>query len=140
MAASRRRLDHWMETAEGSLALVILLDQLPRNAFRDCAHMFATDALGHCVARQMLARGFDLQIEGDMRVFCYLPFSHAETLADQNLAVERNEPLGDPYLKFAIIHRDVIRRFGRFPHRNHALGRETTADEQAFLDEGGFAG
>lgn len=140
MAASRRRLDHWMDTAEGCLALLILLDQLPRNAFRDCAHMFATDALGLYVARHMLARGYDQSIDGDMRVFCYLPFSHAENLADQDLAVAGNEPLGEPYLKFAHIHRDIIRRFGRFPHRNHALGRETTAEEQAFLDEGGFAG
>lgn len=140
MAASRRRLDGWMATPEGCLALVILLDQFPRNAFRDCAHMFATDALGQSVARHMLANGFDQAVGDDIRVFCYLPFSHAESLADQDLAVAHNEPLGDPYLKFARIHRDVIRRFGRFPHRNHALGRDTTAEEQAFLDEGGFAG
>jgi uncharacterized protein (DUF924 family) len=129
-----------METPDGCLALVILLDQLPRNAFRDCAHMYATDALGRYVARHMLECGYDTLVDGAMRVFCYLPFSHSENLADQDLAVSRNEPLGDPYLKFAHIHRDIIRRFGRFPHRNHALGRETSADEQAFLDHGGFAG
>ncbi|MCX7556947.1 DUF924 family protein [Xanthomonadaceae bacterium JHOS43] len=139
-AAARRELDHWMDSAEGALALQILLDQFPRNAFRGTAHMFATDALALALARRALAKGFDLAVAGDLRLFFYLAFEHSEVLDDQRIAVERCAPLGGQYADYARVHCDVIERFGRFPHRNAALGRDTTPEEQAFLDAGGFSG
>ncbi len=140
MAAARRELDAWIESAEGALALMILLDQFPRNCFRGTAHMFATDQLALRLARAALARGLDQQVEASLRLFFYLPFEHSEDLDDQRIAVERCAPLGDPFDRYAQIHLDVIERFGRFPHRNAAFGRDTTPEEQAFLDAGGFAG
>ncbi|WP_343227448.1 DUF924 family protein [Rhodanobacter sp. DHB23] len=139
MAAARRELDDWLDEAEGALALLILLDQFPRNAFRGTAHMFATDPLALGFARQAVARGHDHAVEPALRVFFYLPFEHSEVLADQDRSVALCEGLDD-YARYARIHREVIARFGRFPHRNSMLGRVTTAGEQAFLDEGGFAG
>ncbi len=139
MAAARRELDHWLDTAEGALALLILLDQFPRNAYRGTAHMFATDPLALSFARQAIERGHDQAIEPALRVFCYLPFEHSEALADQERSVALCEGVGD-YARYARIHRDVIARFGRFPHRNAVLGRATTVEEQAFLEAGGFAG
>jgi uncharacterized protein (DUF924 family) len=139
MAAARRELDHWRREADGSLALLILLDQFPRNAYRGSAHMFATDALALSFAREAVARGHDHAVDPALRVFFYLPFEHSEALADQDRAVALCEGL-DSYARYARIHRDVIARFGRFPHRNAALGRDTTAEEQAFLEAGGFAG
>lgn len=140
MAAARRELDHWLETPEGALAMMILLDQFPRNSYRGTAHMFATDALALASARKALELGHDQHIEPALRLFLYLPFEHSENLADQDRAVELCAPLGDPFDHYARIHHEVIARFGRFPHRNAAFGRDTTAAEQAFLDEGGFAG
>ncbi|KAF1005837.1 MAG: hypothetical protein GAK28_03058 [Luteibacter sp.] len=140
MAAGRRELDHWMDSADGCLALLILLDQFPRNAFHGCAHMYATDPLARFVARHMLERGFDKVHDHDMRSFCYLPFEHAEDMVDQDLSVALFKALGDPFYPYALKHRDVIERFGRFPHRNQELGRITTPAEQKFLDDGGFAG
>lgn len=139
MAAARREFDHWMESVEGALALLILLDQFPRNAFRGTAHMFATDALALSIARAAIAHGHDQAVDAALRVFFYLPFEHSELLAEQERAVALCEGMGD-YARYAVIHRDVIARFGRFPHRNAALGRETTMDEQTFLAAGGFAG
>ena len=139
-AAARRELDGWADHPEGSLALMILLDQFPRNCFRGTAHMFATDPLARRFARQALTAGHDQQVEQALRIFFYLPFEHSENLEDQHIAVEHSIPLGEETLKYAIVHRDIIERFGRFPHRNRALGRDTTPEEQAFLDAGGFAG
>lgn len=139
-AAARRERDHWTETAEGTLALLLLLDQLPRNCFRGMGHMFATDPLAQHFALEAIGKGFDQKIEKDLRLFFYLPLSHAENLALQERAVELNRALGEETTKHAIAHRDIIKRFGRFPHRNPALGRETTPEEKKFLDEGGFAG
>ena len=140
MAAARRELDAWLESAEGCFALVILLDQFPRNAFRGCAHMYATDPLARFVARHMIQHGFDDQVDAGLRAFCYLPFEHSEDMADQRLSARLFGKLGGNYLSYAQVHHDIIERFGRFPHRNHELGRETTPEEQAFLDGGGFAG
>lgn len=140
MQAAARRLDDWARTAQGSLALLILLDQLPRNAFRGTAHMFATDPLARAVADAAIAAGQDMEIEPLLRGFVYLPFMHSETLADQERSVRLNTPLGGDSLDYAVVHRDIIARFGRFPHRNAVLGRETTPEEAAFLDSGGFAG
>jgi uncharacterized protein (DUF924 family) len=138
--AARRELDHWNSSPDGALALMILLDQFPRNCFRGTAHMFATDSLARHYARDAVAAGHDKNVAEELRAFIYLPFEHSEDMADQVRAVELFAPLGDEMLKYAIVHRDIIEKFGRFPHRNRALGRETTADEQAFLEAGGFAG
>ena len=140
MAAARRELDHWMESAEGALALMVLLDQFPRNCFRGTAHMFATDALALRLARAALERGLDREVEPALRLFFYLPFEHSENLDDQRIAVARCAPLGEPFDHYSQIHFEVIERFGRFPHRNAVFGRDTTPEEQAFLDAGGFAG
>ena len=139
-AAARGDLDTWSTTPEGALALMILLDQFPRNAFRDTPRMFATDAKALDLARAAIDAGHDKAVASDLSVFFYLPFEHAEDLDEQERAVALITPLGGESLAYAEIHRDVIRRFGRFPHRNAILGRKTTPDEQRFLDEGGFAG
>jgi uncharacterized protein (DUF924 family) len=138
--AASGALDHWAATAEGALALVILLDQYPRNAFRGTARQFATDARALALAEAAIAAGHDHALPPDLRLFLYLPMEHAEDLALQERAVALIAPLGEEVARYAEIHRDVIARFGRFPHRNAVLGRETTAAEQAFLDAGGFAG
>lgn len=139
-AATRGELDAWAGDAQGALALLILLDQFPRNAFRHTPRMFESDAKARGVARQALHAGFDAQVEDELRNFFYLPFMHSEQLVDQDLAVELTQKLGGEALRFAIIHRDIIEKFGRFPHRNALLGRPTTPEEQRFLDDGGFAG
>ena len=139
MAAARRELDGWMDTAEGALALMILLDQFPRNMYRGSAHAFATDPLARSLARQAIDTGLDQRIDAQLRYFFYLPFEHSEHLGDQELAVELTAHDAEQQ-KWAVIHRAIIERFGRFPHRNPCLGRHTTPDEQAFLDGGGFAG
>ncbi len=140
-AAARRELSHWELDAEGALALLILLDQFPRNIFRNSAHAFATDALAQGVALRAIEKGFDTATDSALRVFFYMPLEHAEDLALQERAVVLVEVLGDPELtKYAKLHRDVIARFGRFPHRNPVLGRKSTPEELAYLAEGGFAG
>jgi uncharacterized protein (DUF924 family) len=140
-AAARVEFASWEQACIPSLALVILLDQFPRNMFRGSAHAFATDPLARAVAGRALVRGFDQATDEMMRPFFYLPFMHSEELADQDRSVRLYTALGAPeQLKFAILHRDIIIKFGRFPHRNRVMGRETTPAEQAFLDGGGFAG
>jgi uncharacterized protein (DUF924 family) len=134
-------LNGWENSPEGALALVIVLDQFPRNMFRDNARSYATDPLALAVARRATAKGFDRQIALPERTFFYLPFEHSEELADQERAVALMRETGDAdSLKWAELHADIIRRFGRFPHRNAVLGRATTPEEQAFLDAGGFSG
>ena len=140
-AAARGEYDAWTTSADGTLALLILLDQFPRNLYRGSAHQFATDPLARRVAALAVGRGDHKAFEPELRGFFFLPFEHSEELADQDRSVALCQASGDEdLLKWARIHRDIIARFGRFPHRNHALGRETTPQEQAFLDEGGFAG
>ena len=139
-AAARRELDAWAATAQGSLALLILLDQFPRNAFRGTAHMYATDPLARRFARQLNASRGDRELPKPLRLFCYLPFSHSESLDDQELAVKLNRELDPESARHAIGHRDIIKRFGRFPHRNPMLGRDTTPAEASFLAQGGFSG
>jgi len=140
LAAARRELDDWLDSPKGALALMIVLDQLPRNCFRGTGHMYATDPLALRFARRAIALGHDTAVEGPMRAFFYLPFSHSENLENQEEAVRLQLALGEEFAKHARGHRDIIARFGRFPHRNRILGRDTTPEEQAFLDEGGFAG
>lgn len=139
-AAARRMLDDWLDSPEGVLALLLLTDQYPRNAYRGTAHMYATDSLARHFARTALDRGLGDGVEASMRLFFLLPFAHCENLSDQDLSVRLHESLGEPWMSHARGHRDIVRRFGRFPHRNALLGRLTTPEERAFLDAGGFAG
>jgi uncharacterized protein (DUF924 family) len=139
--AAAGRLGAWEDTPEGVYALLILLDQFPRNLYRGTPEAFASDALAVAVAQRALARGFDEQFDNPERRFFYMPFMHSEELADQERCIELSRASGDEdSTKYAIIHRDIIRDFGRFPHRNEMLGRETTQEERAFLDAGGFKG
>lgn len=109
--------------------------------FRGDARAFATDPLARAIAAGAIVRGFDSQVAPELRSFFYLPFEHSEDLADQEHGVSFYKAIGDAEnLKWAELHADIIRRFGRFPHRNAVLGRTTTPEEQAFLDDGGFAG
>jgi len=139
-AAARRELEGWLDEPESALALIILLDQFPRNCFRGTAHMYATDPLARHFARQAHEAGHGAAIEPELRLFLHMPFCHSEDLADQDLSVRLSTPLGGEVLKAAEEHREIVRRFGRFPHRNALLGRETTPEEAAFLSEGGFSG
>ncbi len=140
MEVAARRYDRWTETPDGALALLILTDQFPRNAFRGTGHMYATDSLARHYARLTRAAGHMERIEPDLRLFFCLPYAHSEEIADQDVSVMLNAKLGEPWLTHAEGHRDIIRRFGRFPHRNAMLGRETTREEAAFLRDGGFHG
>jgi uncharacterized protein (DUF924 family) len=140
-AAAAGKLTAWENNPEGSLALLILLDQMPRNMFRATPRAYATDPLALAASERALARGYDQQFLPPERGFFYLPFMHSEHLPDQERCVALYRAAGDEYgLKYAEDHADIIRRFGRFPHRNVVLGRTTTDEEQAFLDAGGFAG
>jgi uncharacterized protein (DUF924 family) len=139
--AAAGQLSSWEASDDGALALVILLDQFPRNMFRGDPRTFATDAMAREVAARAIARGVDERVDPVLRQFLYLPFMHSEALPDQLRCVElfRNTGNADN-LEYALDHADIIRRFGRFPHRNGVLGRSTTTEEQAFLDAGGFSG
>jgi uncharacterized protein (DUF924 family) len=139
-AAARGELDAWAATAGGALALCIVLDQFPRNAFRGSARMFATDAKARDVARAAIQGRFDRQVDAELRQFLVMPFMHSEDLSDQDLCVRLAADLPTDTLRHALQHREIIERFGRFPHRNAVLGRATTVEEQRFLDEGGFSG
>ncbi len=141
LAAARGDYADWAAMAEGALALVLLLDQFPRNLYRDSAHAFATDGLARAAARAALAQGHDQEIEAALRPFFYLPLEHSEDAADQARSVALIGALGvDHYTRFAEMHRELIARFGRFPHRNRVMGRESTAEESAYLAGGGFKG
>ena len=139
-AAAAGKLAAWEDTAEGALALVIVLDQFPRNMFRGQAQCFAADPLARQVANRALKRGYDQDVPPIERGFLVLPFMHSEDMDDQKRCVALYREAEDENLKHAERHADIIRRFGRFPHRNAALGRETTPEEQAYLDADGFKG
>jgi uncharacterized protein (DUF924 family) len=140
-AAAAGMLADWEATPDHTLALLLVLDQFPRNMFRGNARSFAADPLARAVADSALARGVDHYFDGSERTFFYLPFEHSEDISDQQRCVALLRASGDADgLKWAELHADIIRRFGRFPHRNAMLGRATTAEEQAFLDGGGFTG
>jgi len=127
-------LDDWMQTAEGCLGLIILLDQFPRNMFRDMPKAFASDSKALTIAVWAVDAGFEDCFPVEQRKFFYLPFMHSEILADQDYSVSMFADLGlEVSLKFAIAHRDIIARFGRFPHRNQILGRSSTEEEIKFL-------
>src|SRR3954463_547053 len=129
------RLNAWKGSVRECLALVILLDQFPRNMFRGEARAFAADALARDAARTLLPRAD--QLLPDERLFAWLPFEHSESLDDQNLACELIAPLGEELLRYAERHRQIIERFGRFPHRNAILGRASTPEEIEFLKQPG---
>lgn len=139
--------DAWVTTPEGALALLILLDQVPRNLFRGQARAFATDAKAREIARQALAAGLDRRLGPVQRLFLYLPFEHSEYLGDQQRVVALFEglPVTPEFpaeahaeiVDYGRRHLAIIARFGRFPHRNAALGRPSTAEEQAFLEQPG---
>ncbi len=136
--AAAGELDGWQGTPRGCLALVIVLDQFPRNMFRGDARSFATDAAARTVLRRALDSGFDKRLSVPEKQFLYLPLQHSEDAADQALSVTLNAATGDAdLLKWAEAHRRIVGRFGRFPHRNEILGRETTPEEAEFLKEKG---
>jgi uncharacterized protein (DUF924 family) len=139
-AAARDELSGLSRTAEGALALVLLLDQFPRNAFRGMPRMYATDAAARRIAATAIDAGHDRAVDPSLTMFFYLPFAHSEHIADQSRSVALFRRLGDEHLTRAEQHRDIVLRFGRFPHRNAILGRATTREEQRYLDAGGFAG
>ncbi len=140
-AAADGRLDDWSASPEGALALLILLDQFPRNAFRGSPRMYATDPIAREIADTAIDANYDTEVAPELRAFFYLPFMHSEDLADQERCVALCEEMGDANtLRHAREHRDIVQRFGRFPHRNAVLGRQSSDDEIAFLDAGGFSG
>lgn len=141
-AAKNGGLRDWCESAEGALGYLIVTDQFSRNMWRGDARSFATDPLARSAARRAIARNDDLKVEGAARIFFYLPFEHHECLPDQEWYLDLTaDRLPDPdgsYRLHGRVHHEIIRRFGRFPYRNEALGRTSTADEQAFLASGGY--
>ena len=140
-SAARAELSDWAQHAVGALALILLLDQIPRNVYRGSAHAYATDPLARAAARQSLDRGHDQEFELELRSFFYMPFMHSEAPEDQELCVSifRKVPESTS-ASWAEHHCDIIRRFGRFPHRNALLGRKSTAEEEEWLAAGGFTG
>lgn len=135
-------LDHWQETPEGALALAIVLDQLPLNMFRGQPESFQTEQQAVSVAKQAIARGYDAQLPKERLAFLFMPLMHSENLDDQDLSVQMfgKYDLTDN-LRFAEHHRGLVRIYGRFPHRNAILGRESTAEEEAYLrSDGAFKG
>ena len=140
-AAAAGELDGWMAAPHSALALILLLDQMPRNMFRASAQMFATDGKALALADRSLAVGHHRAYPLPGRRFFYLPFMHAEDVALQRRCEALCGAAGDQEgVKYAVLHREIIERFGRFPHRNPILGRAMRPEEQAFLDAGGFSG
>ena len=138
--AATGELDSWAGNARSAFALILILDQFSRNLFRDTPQAFSCDDLALAAARDAIARGFDKQFGDRERAFFYMPFMHAEDLAAQEecVALCRDHMEGSDNEPHAIEHRDIIERFGRFPHRNKILGRTSTEEEIAFLEGGGF--
>jgi uncharacterized protein (DUF924 family) len=140
-AAARGDLGEWELSPEGALAVVLLLDQFPRNIFRGTRRIYATDPTAVLAAERAIEKGYDRMVDPALRHFFYLPFMHAEELHQQERCVSLCRELGDPeQIHWAEHHRDIIARFGRFPHRNALLGRESTAEEEAFLAADDFRG
>ncbi|MDH3535053.1 MAG: DUF924 domain-containing protein [Gammaproteobacteria bacterium] len=133
--AGRGEIDHWMQSADGCVALVIVLDQFPLNMFRGDAQAFATEDRSRDVARFAIERGFDESLSADKKGFLYMPFMHSENLEDQDLSLRLfDQPGLESSLRFAHHHHDIVARFGRFPHRNASLGRTSTAAEIEYLN------
>ncbi|EJF89101.1 DUF924 family protein [Bartonella tamiae] len=135
------RLNHWSDDDEGLMALILILDQFPRNMFRDDARAFCSDKQAKKFTEKALNISLDKRVDPSLRGFIYLPLEHSEHIDDQTRSLELFQKLGnDSMLSYAQLHYDIIAKFGRFPHRNKALGRITTPQEQDFLDNGGFKG
>ena len=133
--ASRGELDHWMDSANGCLALVIVLDQFPLNMYRASAKSFSTEAKSRAVAAVAIERGFDKVLAATQRTFLYMPYMHSESLADQDLALELfDQPGLEDNLRFCHHHRTIVENYGRFPHRNEALGRVSSEAEIEYLN------
>ena len=133
--ACRGELDHWQKSAVGSLALIIMLDQFPLNMFRGNAQSFSSEAQSREVARAAIARGFDSDLPAEQCSFLYMPFMHSEELEDQILAIELfAQPGLESNLRFAKHHHAIVEKFGRFPHRNAALGRDSSDSEVEYLN------
>lgn len=141
-AAARGELDTWQRTPEGALALVLLLDQLPLNIYRGQAQSFHLGDQALAVAKAAIAQGFDRTLPHEQLSFLYMPFMHSESLPDQDKSVELFERAGlSANINFARHHRELVRKFGRFPHRNASLGRKSTPEEEAYLhSKGAFLG
>jgi uncharacterized protein (DUF924 family) len=141
--ARKGELDSWRSSPEGTLAYIILTDQFPRNMFREGPRAFATDHLALHAAQKAIHRRWDMRLPEPERQFFYLPLMHSESQSDQDrcvrLMITRMPETGAANLLHARAHREVIRRFGRFPYRNAALGRSSTGEERRFLDAGGYA-
>lgn len=136
------RLEHWLESPDAALAYVIVLDQFTRNAFRGSAASFSGDERALAAARRIVAQGWDSGYAPVRRSFCYLPFEHSERIEDQRESLRlfgtlRDDPLAGGAYEWAVKHQEIVERFGRFPHRNELLGRESTAEELAFLEQPG---
>lgn len=141
LEAANRFKESWLETPDSTLALIIVLDQFSRNLFRNSPHAFAQDAYCRDIVKAALAEGSDKQARKDIGEFFYLPLMHSENISDQKLCLMEMERIGkENNVKSAKQHLEIIAKFGRFPHRNEVLGRQTTTEEQAFLDAGGFSG
>ena len=138
-AAAGRKSD-WAKTPDGALALILVLDQFSRNMFRGSPRAFSQDKMACAIARKAVDAGFDKLVPAELRFFMYMPFEHTEAIAEQERCVLLIHAVAPGVLPYARDHERIIRRFGRFPHRNVILGRHTTPAEQAFLDGGGFAG
>ncbi|MBU2711935.1 DUF924 family protein [Zooshikella harenae] len=147
-AAADGMLNNWEDSAEGRLALIILLDQIPRNIYRSTSNAFKYDAIALNHAKQAVQSGQDKQLPYLMRVFCYMPYEHSESLADQQQAVKLFKEIADEvepssslysqmqsFYDYAVQHLEIIEQFGRFPHRNNTLGRASTLDEERYLEE-----
>ncbi len=140
-AGAAGKLSRWDRSPEEALALVLLLDQFPRNMFRATPRAFATDQLALDAAKHAIDAGYDGKVAADLQPFFYMPFMHSEELAEQERCVALMKQGGNQEnIKYAEIHRDAIKQFGRFPHRNEILGRQSTPEEIAYLEGGGFAG
>ncbi len=140
--AAAGQLNSWKESPQSCLALILLLDQFPRNLFRGSAQAFATDSLALSAAQHAVDNGFDRELLPVQRCFIYLPFEHSENLEHQRQSLELFQQLSDDvdsihYISSAVRHFEIIKRFGRFPHRNQILGRETTTQEAEFLQQPG---
>lgn len=132
--AASGELSQWADTADGALALVILFDQIPRNAFRGTSRAFAYDGEARRIAQIAIDAGFDQRLSVDEKLFLYLPFEHSEDADDQERCVRLVKGLrNNNYLDYALRHQQIIQRFGRFPHRNRILNRESTEEETQFL-------
>ena len=139
--AAAGAIDDWSKSADGTLALIIVLDQFSRNLYRNSPLAFANDEKALGLSQNLIAKRQDIEFPTNVRLWVYMPFQHSEDLEIQKRSIELFGSIGDSEnLRYAIIHRDIIEKFGRFPHRNEVLGRTSSAEELKFLAEGGFSG